>query len=84
MIRSALVALALLAPFWFPYPLTLALSFAASLSFPPSALLAGALAEALYHAPGMKALPVAFLSGCVLSGLALLVRRFAASRIMGA
>lgn len=82
-IRVLLAALAALSPFFFPYPATVLLSFAASLFFPYLALGIGILTDALYLAPNAAFFPVATGIGAVTSLLAFFVRRFIKARIMG-
>ena len=79
MIRYALIGLAFLSLFVFPWPLTVALTFVASLYIPPLALLMGALAEILYGTGGM---PYALIVGVVGSVVAYFVRRLIKTRIM--
>jgi hypothetical protein len=79
MIRAVLIAFAFLSVLWFPYPLTLALSFLAACFFPPTALLVGILADLLYWTGG---LPTATLAGLLLSGIAFFVQRFIKARII--
>ncbi len=85
MIRILLSVLTFISLFLFPYPFTAALSFAASLSFPWLALVVGFLAELLYYAGSetYRPLPLALITGAVLSLAALFVRRFVRERIMG-
>ena len=82
MTRSVLAAAAVLSVFLFPYPLTLLLSFLASLYLTPVALVVGILADLVYFAPGAAPVPFMSLLGGGLSVLALLVRRFVKARIM--
>ncbi len=81
MIRGIVIAFAVLSLVAFPYPLTVVLSFAASLFVPWLALLLGLLADALYYAPGAT-LPYATVLGLILTLLAVFVRRFVRERIM--
>jgi hypothetical protein len=85
MVRLALSLSAFLSLFFFPYPLTLALSFVASLYIPFAALIVGICADLVYLSwpEGGSALPVATLLGGALSLGALFVRRFVRERIIG-
>mgnify|MGYP003421979206 CR=1 FL=1 len=85
MIRVVVVVAAIFSPFLFPYPATLLFSFAASLYFPLAGVLLGVLTDLLYYVPGASAfsLPVGTISGALISGGALLVRRFVKARIIG-
>lgn len=74
---------AFFSPFVFPFPATILLSLAASIFFPPVALLAGLLTDFLYYTPGASAWPVASTLGLFLSVLGLFVRRFLKARIIG-
>jgi Na+/H+ antiporter NhaA len=85
--RGVVILLSFISLFVFPYPLTLLLSFVASLCVPWIALLLGLLADALYYTPlpaGESGLsfPYATLIGMCLTLLALFVRRFVRERIM--
>lgn len=82
MIRFVLIAASVSSLFLFPYPLTLILSFVASLFFPPTAFLIGAFADLLYFTSYDSALPTALLFGIGLSLIALFVRRFVRTRII--
>lgn len=84
MIRVIIVVAALLSPFLFPFPATLALMFAAATFMPPVALVVGVLTDALYLAPGASWLPVGTLWGIGLTLLGLLVRNFVKARIISA
>jgi hypothetical protein len=85
MVRMVLALSSFLSLFFFPYPLTLALSFAASLYIPFAALIVGIFADLWYLSwpEGSTALPVATLLGGALSLGALFVRRFVRERIIG-
>ncbi len=83
MMRFVLIALAVLSPFLFPYPVTLALSFVASLFYPPLALVVGILTDLLYYVPSVAPLPLAVLTGLALSIAAFFMQRFLKTRIMG-
>lgn len=84
MMRATLITAAALSLFLFPYPFTLALSFAASLAFPPVAFLIGIAADILYFVPGegWQALPAASLAGAGLSLAAFAARHFLKARIL--
>lgn len=83
MIRSILSVFALLSPFLFPYPVTIILSAAASVFFPPIGFLAGLVADVLYYTPSASIVPVAALLGLSISVAGLFVRRFFKARIIG-
>lgn len=78
MLRSLTSALAFLAAFWFPWPLTAVLAFGASLLLPPVALAVGILVDLLYA----WRMPWGTILGAFGSLLAYLVRRFVKARIM--
>lgn len=82
MIRVSLIALALLSPFFFPWPVTLVLGFVAATFLPPVALLVGALSDALYYIPGASVVPLATLVGLCGMGLATVVHQFVKTRII--
>ena len=84
MIRFVIILAAFLSPFFFPFPATLVLMFAAATLVPPVALVIGVLVDALYLAPGAVALPWGTLWGVALTLLGLLVRRFIKARIISA
>gem|GEM_PF-3979572 len=75
--RAVFVVASLASLFLFPYPMTLALSFAATLFVPFFALVIGIYADLLYGA----AIPLMTLWGLVLSLAALVVHRFVKTRI---
>lgn len=79
-IRIAFIVIAILAVFWFPWPLTILCIFAAGLVFPPAAFAIGILADLLYY-PGHGFL-WGSAWGLVLMLLALAVRHFVKTRIM--
>lgn len=81
MIRIIVIACALIAPFFFPWPLTVVLALVASYFFPPLSFLVGALMEFLYGVGGM---PWAFILGVLGSIFMYFVRKFVRARIMGA
>ncbi|MGH7175314.1 MAG: hypothetical protein ACREGR_03080 [Minisyncoccia bacterium] len=80
--RFALLALALLAPFIFPWPLAALLTLAAAFFFPLAPLAVGALAEALYYAHGAYSFPLFLTLGVFTTLLALFVHRFVETSIM--
>ncbi|HWH06967.1 MAG TPA: hypothetical protein VNU47_00335 [Candidatus Paceibacterota bacterium] len=81
MSKVIVVVLALLAPFLFPWQLTLLLALIASYFVPGVALVVGALMEALY---GTFGIPYALILGVLGFIGALFVQRFVKARIMGA
>lgn len=83
MIRAALVILAVISVFCFPYPATIVLSFVASLFLPATGFVLGALVDVLYFAPGASWLPLATVTGATISVVAFLVRRLVKARIIG-
>lgn len=82
MIRIVLTILALLSPFWFPYPYTLFLSLVASTFFVPAGLLVGFLTELLYGPALFSAIPTATLLGAGISVIGFFVHRFIEARII--
>lgn len=82
MLRIVLLGAAFASTFFYPYPLTLALSFAASIVFPPSGLFVGMFSDFLYYTA--PELPLATLIGAGVSLLGYVVRRFVKARIMTA
>lgn len=83
MIRILLTVIALIAPFLFPYPFTLVLSFAGALAFPVVGLLVGALVDLLYYVPHPGIYPLATFTGVFIFVAAFFVRRFVKARIIG-
>ncbi|HYD93614.1 MAG TPA: hypothetical protein VEB18_04160 [Candidatus Paceibacterota bacterium] len=83
MIRWIVVVLALVSPLLFPYPVTLALSFAGALFVPIIGLLAGVFTDVLYYAPHPGIYPLATIAGAGISLIAFFVRRFIKARIIG-
>ena len=65
--------------FFFPYPLTLALTLVAGFAFPPMALAAGIFIDLLYYAGGI---PLGTLAGATAALVAYFVRQFVRTRIM--
>ena len=82
MIRIIVVLLALLSPFIFPWPLTLALVALASCFVPLAGILAGVLADAAYYSKGAALFPLATLAGIGACCLGLIVHRFVKARII--
>ena len=82
--RAAIVTLAALGLFWFPWPLALILIVVAGVVMPIAALVLGVTADLLFHpfAPGV--MPYGIIIGIVMFALGSVLRRFFASRIMGA
>lgn len=79
-VRVAVVGLALLSLFWFPWPVSLILLFLSGLVFPPAALALGVLADLLYY-PG-SGLPWGTIWGLILALISAAVRHFVKTRIM--
>lgn len=75
----ALGILPFVSALFFPYPLTLALMFAAGFVFPPLALAAGVFVDLLYYAGGW---PQGLVAGATIALVAHLVRQFVRARIM--
>ncbi|MCI0597608.1 hypothetical protein L0Y34_00825 [Candidatus Parcubacteria bacterium] len=84
MIKTILIVAALLSVFWFPYPMTLILSFAASFFFPPVAFVVGLLSDLVYFVPGAYPVPLGVSLGLGLSLLAFVMRNVVRTRIMAA
>lgn len=82
MMRYILLAFSFLSVFWFPYPVTLILAFAASLFFPWAAVVVGLLSDLLYYSPKAAPFPYMALVGIFISVVAVFVRRFAKERIL--
>ncbi|MGE5540986.1 MAG: hypothetical protein ACM3TU_01735 [Bacillota bacterium] len=82
--RTALALLvAILSPLLFPAALAFLLVLGASVIVPPAGLLAGVIADGLYHVPSIP-LPYATLAGSAASVIGYVVHRFIETRIMGA
>ena len=79
-IRIALCILAVLSPFFFPWPYALVIGFVAALFFPPIALIVGVLIDALYF--GGSGLPLFTLYGIIGAAMAYFVHQFVKTRIM--
>ena len=82
MMRILLCALALVSPFLFPWPVTVALVFIIALLVPPISFFAGLLTDAAYYASGNGALPLATLLGALGFIVAVFVHRFIKTRII--
>jgi hypothetical protein len=80
--KAALAAAAILAPFFFPWPLAALAAFALALMEPAAGLALGVILDALYFAHGAAHLPACTLFGLAGTVLAFLVRRFVKTRIM--
>ncbi len=80
-VKSIVIIFALIAPFLFPWPLTVALALIAAYFFPPVVLVIGALTELLY---GSGSIPYVFLGSLVAFFMMAGVRRIVKARIMGA
>lgn len=80
-LKSVVIVFALVAPFLFPWPLTVLLSLAAGYFFPPVLLVIGALTELVY---GSGSIPYVFLGSLVAFFMMAGVRRIVKARIMGA
>ncbi len=83
-VRVAIVILAALGVLWFPWPLTLLLILASGVVVPVSALVLGIAVDVLYHPFSFAVVPYGVLIGVLAYVCGTLVRRFVASRIMGA
>lgn len=80
LLRSLLIIVAFLSPFFFPFPATLVFSFIASIVYPPIGIAVGILTDALYG--GTQSWYLGTLSGAGISGIAFFVRRFIKTRII--
>jgi hypothetical protein len=80
--RYALLALAILAPVLFPWPLSAALALSAAIYFPLAPLACGILIDALYFAPGAYPYPFFLAAGLLAALAALFVHRFVETSIM--
>lgn len=74
MMRKLLALAACLSVLIFPWPLTAAIAFGVSLILPFVPFAVGLLIDALYYSPYGGALPLATLSGALVTILALFVR----------
>ncbi len=83
MIRAILIAAPLFALLMFPAPFFMVLAFAASIAFPPSGILYGILADALYYAPGAASVPHGIIYGTAATLAGFLIARFFATRVTG-
>ena len=82
MTRILVIVAAVISVFILPPFVTVVLAAAGSLLFPPTALAIGLLADALYLPQG--SLPYASLLGLSGTAVAILMRRFMKTRIIGA
>lgn len=82
MIRILVLLSALISLFIFPWQVSLAFMFAASLFLPPAGLALGIIADLIYFVPGAAFMPFFTLFGLVFFGIALLVHRFVKTRII--
>jgi len=81
LLRTVLVLLSLLAPFFVPWPFAVVLGLIASYFVPPVAVVLGVMFEVLY---GVGGVPYAALAGAIACALLYGVRRFVKARIMEA
>lgn len=84
MVRIAFFILALLSPFFFPWPVAAVFILAASLYLPVLALLGGVLYDILYYAHGAAGLPLGTVVGALGFVLAWAMHDFVKARIMDA
>jgi hypothetical protein len=82
--KFALLALALLSPLFFPWPLTVGLALLAAIYFPFAPFVVGVLTDVLYYAHGASVLPWWTLLGALATAVAFLVRGFVQTSIMRA
>ena len=80
--RYVLLALALIAPFILPWPLSAALAACAAFYFPFAPLACGVLIDALYFARGAYHYPFFTALGVLATLAALFVHRFVETSIM--
>ncbi|MES2668627.1 MAG: hypothetical protein V4644_02985 [Patescibacteria group bacterium] len=83
MLRAALLLIAFLSFFLFPWQVSVALLFSASLLIPPAGLLLGIIGDLVYYVPGASLLPFLTLWGACATAFALLVHRFVKTRSIG-
>lgn len=74
--------LALLVPFWLPWPLVLLVLCGVAVYEPLAAVAGGVLADALYFTHGAYSFPFMSLCSVFIAVGALLVRKFLETRIM--
>lgn len=79
MIRYGILILALLAPFWFPFPLAILLLVVSSFLFPLSGVVIGVLTDALFYTTGV---PIATCIGIVASLVGFFAHRFLKAHIV--
>lgn len=82
MIRIVFSIVAFLSPFFFPFSLTLLLSFLAGLFLPVIPLIVGILVDLLYYVPDASLLPLGTLYGALLAVVSYVVRQFVKARII--
>lgn len=82
MMRIVVPVAALFSVFWFPYSLTLFLSFVAGVFVPWFPLVLGILSDLLYYVPSVSFLPMGTVAGLILSVISLGMRSFLKTRIM--
>lgn len=83
-LRAAVITIAAVGLFWFPWPLTLALIVLSGLFLPVSALVLGLATDVLYHPFSLGVMPYGVIVGIVAFALGTVLRTFFASRIMSA
>lgn len=84
MVLKLFIALALLSPFFFPWPIAVALLAIVSIRVPLVALLGGVLIDVLYFVPSVAVLPLGSVLGALGFVIATLSHDFMKARIMGA
>ncbi|MEK7079724.1 MAG: hypothetical protein AAB901_00350 [Patescibacteria group bacterium] len=84
MLRIALIILTFVAPFFFPWQITLIIVLGAAFFVPILGLFAGVLTDVLYYVPSAAPMPVATIIGVFIFLLGLVVQEFVKTRIMGA
>ncbi len=84
MIRILFLILALVAPFFFPWPVAALLAFIATFLFPFAGIVLGMLFDLLYFLPGAAFIPYGTLFGAAATAFVLVVQRFVKTRSIGA
>lgn len=79
-VGALFLALASLAPFFFPLPFALLSAVIAALVVPPAAILTGALLDLLYYSH--SGFPYFTIVGVIIAAIAFFVREFFKARIM--
>ncbi|MDR3548506.1 MAG: hypothetical protein P4M11_09630 [Candidatus Pacebacteria bacterium] len=74
------LALASLAPFYFPWPYALAIGVISAFVIPPAAIITGGLLDVLYY--GGSGLPYFTIIGLIIAVIAYAVQQFVKTRIM--